>query len=53
VTTLLILTIVLPLAFAAAVLARPRAVAKWWALGGTTLPLILGAMLFARFFTGV
>ena len=50
-TTILILTILLPLAFAAVVLARPGASAKRWALGGTGISLLLGVMLVTRVFT--
>lgn len=50
-TTMLVLLILVPLAFAALVLLRPPASAKWWALTGTTICLVLGAMLLGRFFS--
>ncbi|USN99193.1 MAG: NADH-quinone oxidoreductase subunit M [Phycisphaeraceae bacterium] len=49
-TTMLVLLILLPLLFGVAVLLRPPAAAKWWALGGTSLCLAIGAMLVGRFF---
>jgi len=48
---MLVLIILLPLLFAAAVLFRPPAAAKWWALGGTGVCLAIGAMLVGRFFS--
>lgn len=50
-TTLLVLLILLPLLFGAVVLVRPPASAKWWALGGTSACLVIGAMLLGRFFS--
>lgn len=48
---MLVLLILLPLLFGAVVLVRPPAAAKWWALGGTSVCLALGAMLVGRFFS--
>ena len=48
---MLVLTILIPLLFAVIVLVRPPAAAKFWALGGTSVCLLLGAMLVGRFFS--
>jgi NADH-quinone oxidoreductase subunit M len=48
---MLVLTILIPLLFAAIVLVRPPAAAKSWALGGTSVCLLLGAMIVGRFFS--
>jgi len=51
VTTLLVLTILIPLLFAVIVLVRPPESAKYWALGGTGVCFLLGAMIVGRFFS--
>jgi hypothetical protein len=48
---MLVLTILIPLLFAVIVLVRPPAAAKYWALGGTSVCFLLGAMLVGRFFS--
>lgn len=48
--TMLVLTILIPLLFAVIVLVRPPAAAKYWALGGTSVCFLLGAMIVGRFF---
>lgn len=50
-TTMLVLTILIPLLFAVIVLVRPPAAAKYWALGGTSVCFLLGAMIVGRFFS--
>mgnify|MGYP003109463635 CR=1 FL=1 len=50
-TTMLVLTILIPLLFAVIVLVRPPEAAKFWALGGTSVCFLLGAMIVGRFFS--
>ena len=46
---LLISMMLLPLVFGLALSVRPPELAKWWALGGTSLSLLAGGLLIARF----
>lgn len=49
---LLLALMVLPLVFAAGLLFRPAGLAKWWALGGTSVNLFVSLLLLGEFVFG-